>query len=143
MANISVQVKSSLVNSTDLEPFNSYPDYLNSDHWQYTRQQKWQHSPHRCRICGSRHHLIVHHRTYDTLGHENIYLDLVIVCSNCHHLIHFLPDGSKVPLLRRSLVSRENYLYKHYHPLKLPNSWQHYIARTIVFWDRYITGATF
>lgn len=49
---------------------------------------------HRCRICGSRCELEVHHRTYrvggrSIVGHELEHLGcLVTLCASCHEKVH-------------------------------------------------------
>lgn len=92
--------------------YDSYSDYLNSRHWTQLRRLYWESGqPQCCRICESKKQLIIHHRRYETLGHENIYKDVVMLCQPCHDKVHFFAD-QKTPLVYKHLVEREEFLYK-------------------------------
>lgn len=94
--------------------FDNYSDYLDSKHWAHLRRMYWESGQsHYCRICESTKKLVIHHRTYETLGYEDIYKDVVMLCQNCHEKIHFF-GNQKTPLRRRELIAREEYLYKKY-----------------------------
>lgn len=90
----------------------NYVDYLLSDHWQNVRKERLEIDGYQCQFCGCRgtakNPLVVHHFTYHNLGREDVWNDLVTVCSSCHSGIHALmqrqtsPDGehgwgSKLP----------------------------------------------
>ena len=64
-----------------------------SREWDAKRQQRLDVDEHCCAMCGRpetkcRNGLQVHHITYQRLGHEDIYNDLVSLCPGCHKKIH-------------------------------------------------------
>ena len=70
-----------------------YKRYMRSREWDATRQQRLDIDEHTCSMCGRpeakcRNGLQVHHITYQRLGHEDIYNDLVSLCPACHRKIH-------------------------------------------------------
>lgn len=82
-----------------------YKRYMRSREWDATRQQRLDIDEHCCAMCGRpevkcRNGLQVHHITYQRLGHEDIYNDLVSLCPGCHKKIH-------------SYYRRKRYEYKH------------------------------
>lgn len=89
-----------------------YDDYLLSDHWKAVREERLRIDGYQCQFCGCRgtakNPLMVHHFDYRSVGHENVWHDVVTVCLSCHLGIHKLmqrqtsPDGehgwcSKLP----------------------------------------------
>ncbi len=73
----------------------SYLRYIDSPQWQTKRQAAFEHYGRVCMVCKSKHHLEVHHTTYDRLGDE-LMSDLLILCADCHRSIHTqFPIGSK------------------------------------------------
>lgn len=71
---------------------NEYLNYINSDMWRRTRQQRIDLDGGHCVMCGAYYPLEVHHIHYRNLGRENIVKDLVTVCEECHKKIHNLYD---------------------------------------------------
>lgn len=69
--------------------FNSYNEYLESDHWKELKKRYWaSKSPKYCIVCKKIDFVpIFHHRTYKNLGNERL-MDLVLVCRDCHRIIH-------------------------------------------------------
>ena len=71
-----------------------YSEYLLTDHWNEVRKERLKIDRYRCQFCGcegtSANPLVVHHFTYRNLGHEDVWRDLVTVCSCCHAGIHQL-----------------------------------------------------
>lgn len=76
-----------------------YRRYLKSPQWQETRKRFYNSKMFKtyglkskswcCYCCGVKDQpLDLHHRTYKRLGSENIAVDLVTVCRNCHEKIH-------------------------------------------------------
>ena len=64
-----------------------YWDYLKSDHWQNFRRKILKHR-NRCKRCGSKENLQVHHRYYKNgkgsiLGRERS-RDVEVLCRACH-----------------------------------------------------------
>ncbi len=66
-----------------------YDEYLTSDHWKFVRGLALERDEYKCRLCGIREGLQVHHANYDHRGQEDQYLnDLVTLCGNCHATFH-------------------------------------------------------
>ena len=75
----------------------TYNDYLSSVAWkekcEQIKQQRW----FSCDICYSKKHLVVHHKNYSSVGFERP-SDLMVVCFNCHHMIHRICEKKGVAL---------------------------------------------
>lgn len=71
-----------------------YELYLRSDAWRERREHALHLAVHRCQVCNSPHDLVVHHRTYDRIGCEDV-ADLTVLCSECHDWFH---TGNRLPL---------------------------------------------
>lgn len=71
--------------------FDSYQDYLKSEHWLDVRKRFWASklgAKKRCAGCLRKDvPLQLHHRTYRRIGAEKLG-DLVQVCGECHAAIH-------------------------------------------------------
>lgn len=65
----------------------SYAAYLASAHWAALRVCALERDCGRCRGCGTRANLTVHHETYDRLGAE-LLEDLATLCGRCHQRLH-------------------------------------------------------
>ena len=61
----------------------SYAKYLLTPHWKEMAKRKRESVGNVCELCGSKYELHVHHRHYDTLGHEEL-SDLQVLCRPCH-----------------------------------------------------------
>ena len=68
--------------------FTWYEKYLNTDHWQKKRKEALEYHQNRCMSCKSILNINVHHRNYDSLGHEDVKNDLIVLCRKCHCEIH-------------------------------------------------------
>lgn len=71
--------------------------YLKSKLWENIRKKVLKRDKYRCRICGERANH-VHHTEYTKRvlkGHDKH--KLVSLCSECHYIIEFTPDGLKRP----------------------------------------------
>ena len=64
-----------------------YDEYMQSDKWQFKRQQILTFWDYRCCLCFNENSLHVHHRTYESLGNELI-TDCIILCNECHDRHH-------------------------------------------------------
>lgn len=64
-----------------------YKSYLNSEHWQKTRENALVNAGFHCEMCGYNRRLTVHHLTYKNLGSEKKE-DLMVLCWNCHKQLH-------------------------------------------------------
>lgn len=70
-------------------PQTNYERYLASPHWQYVKRLVLARDGYRCRQCGMKRGLNVHHRTYAHMGHEQEHLnDLVTLCRRHHNAQH-------------------------------------------------------
>lgn len=65
----------------------AYTEYLNSTWWRYIRRGVIFRDRGRCRRCGSREQLDVHHLDYSRLGREK-FDDLITLCRACHQAEH-------------------------------------------------------
>ena len=69
------------------EKFLTYGNrYRKSRHWAALRC-KILRIKQRCEICGSSEKLELHHKTYDSLGHEQL-IDMAVLCKLCHNALH-------------------------------------------------------
>ena len=62
---------------------NYYHSYLQSSTWKERRSAKLQQAKYKCKRCGERIGLQVHHLNYDRLGDERTD-DLIVLCRACH-----------------------------------------------------------
>lgn len=67
--------------------FPSYEAYLQSPHWKSLRRRVLQRDQWRCRLCGRKKDLQVHHDRYTDLLSEDIRY-LKTMCRKCHERIH-------------------------------------------------------
>lgn len=87
--------------------YESYRDYLASEHWQKVKKAFYNSSLCKrfdqnaacdsCERIMARNNLHLHHKTYERLGHERL-TDFSLVCENCHSKIHKLFDSSTLSL---------------------------------------------
>lgn len=77
-----------------------YQKYLHSPHWHRVRKAMYRLHP-ACENCGQKKDLNVHHVTYVNLGQETS-LDLVVVCHDCHQLLH----AGEIRVNRRALLQK-------------------------------------
>jgi hypothetical protein len=61
--------------------------YRAQPYWKMIRQQALERDGHRCRACGARGRLDVHHLTYARVGKEDLD-DLLTLCRSCHEAEH-------------------------------------------------------
>jgi len=64
-----------------------YGQYLQTDHWQDTREKALKRAKFKCQLCNSTDTLDVHHRTYEHRGYEYA-ADLIVLCRGCHAKFH-------------------------------------------------------
>lgn len=82
------------------DEMSKYHDYIKSDAWKRKRQEYYSSNLYKnlkgsgkwnCYCCESHDKpLDLHHKTYKRLGNENIAVDLIPVCRDCHQEIHIL-----------------------------------------------------
>jgi len=77
-----------------------YSEYLLTPEWQETRLAKLDQAGHECRKCGAHKTLHVHHLTYDHVGHEWLE-ELVVLCRDCHEVVHGERDEQRQGRRRR------------------------------------------
>ena len=68
------------------ETLQTYKAYLKSAHWQRFKIMKL-HKVCACEVCLSKERLCLHHKTYATLGNEQL-SDVIVLCNKCHSLLH-------------------------------------------------------
>ncbi len=63
-----------------------YQEYLRSPDWRAKREQRLHMDRYRCRLCGSRYWLEVHHcpDSYHKIPYESVEEDLITLCHGCH-----------------------------------------------------------
>lgn len=69
------------------QPYQRYDEYLKSDHWKQIRKATLREAGYKCAVCNGTKKLQVHHKSYDRLGCEADD-DLVVLCGECHLLLH-------------------------------------------------------
>lgn len=65
----------------------NYYEYMNSPEWKAKREERLKHDKFQCQMCHTAKNLVVHHITYDRLGHEDL-SDLITLCKKCHESVH-------------------------------------------------------
>ena len=70
----------------------NYKSYLRSPHWvskreEYLSSPTGERSGKKCIVCGNSR-VSLHHLTYDTLYRERVAFDFVLLCGDCHKLLH-------------------------------------------------------
>lgn len=86
------RLREHLNSSRDDQEYIPYYEYLQSDHWQETRQQALDRAGNACQLCKSTDRLDVHHNTYERLGRE-LPQDLIVLCHDCHGRFHHKMDA--------------------------------------------------
>ena len=71
---------------------NYYHSYLQSSTWKARRKAKLQQAKYKCKRCGERIGLQVHHLNYDRLGDERTD-DLIVLCRACHWVADIERNG--------------------------------------------------
>lgn len=66
-----------------------YRQYLKSPHWRRFRAMVYSLPGTRCRLCGTRKGLNLHHLNYRCLWKEEVH-DVVVLCKPCHFKAHDL-----------------------------------------------------
>ena len=64
-----------------------YFKYLETPHWQQTRNRALRRAEFKCELCNDNGQLHVHHKTYENRGQERN-ADLIVLCSDCHSKFH-------------------------------------------------------
>ena len=65
----------------------SYDEYLKTPQWQEKRSQRLKIDNYTCQMCERKTGLQVHHLNYDRIGKEDIYRDLITLCTDCHEKV--------------------------------------------------------
>lgn len=70
--------------------YSSYDEYIQSAAW-YAVRRRYRASdlPQNCQLCGSDENTVLHHRTYERVGREEL-TDLIPLCRECHGIVHTL-----------------------------------------------------
>ncbi len=67
--------------------FEEYREYLRSEDWRERRKELMEEAGWVCGECGDDAKEL-HHLTYDNLGEEELDIDVVALCIDCHKEIH-------------------------------------------------------
>jgi 5-methylcytosine-specific restriction endonuclease McrA len=67
--------------------FDSYEEYLLSSYWQEKKNWILECFEWKCKKCGRKENLNVHHKNYDSVGNENLH-DVTVLCNKCHKEEH-------------------------------------------------------
>jgi 5-methylcytosine-specific restriction endonuclease McrA len=65
-----------------------YKEFLASDTWEVIRKEKIEECGNECERCGETVRLQVHHRHYDMEFGKERSEDLMVLCKDCHNLMH-------------------------------------------------------
>ena len=65
----------------------SYIDYLKSEDWKERRKQLMEEADYTCGECGAKATQL-HHLNYEHLGEEELEIDIVALCKDCHKELH-------------------------------------------------------
>jgi len=95
-----------MIQCEDGTVFATYDDYLKSSQWQKKRSERLKIDKMRCQLCGRPMDLQVHHLTYASIGHENVYRDLLTLCKYCHEEVEQNKKTRRIP------VSPYSYAYR-------------------------------
>ena len=70
-----------------------YHEYLKTEHWQAVRGKALQRAKFRCQLCNIASPLHVHHRSYEHLGEEHLFMsDVIALCPGCHAKHHGIDE---------------------------------------------------
>ena len=75
-------------------PHDSYIEYLKSDDWRERRKVLIEEAGGLCSDCGEKGTQL-HHENYDNLGSEELDVDVVLLCTDCHNERHGNKDDMK------------------------------------------------
>ena len=67
--------------------FEEYREYLRGEDWRESRKMLMEESGWMCDVCGDKA-VQLHHLIYDNLGAEELDVDVVALCNECHKEIH-------------------------------------------------------
>ena len=68
--------------------YSTYQDYVRSSRWTRTKRDYYERNPKECWVCRSTESVVLHHRTYGSIGAEPD-VDLIALCSPCHSMTHW------------------------------------------------------
>lgn len=75
----------------------TYEKYITSTRWERRRAAYYANHERKCRACGSKDNIHLHHHTYARMGNE-LDVDLVPLCEEHHTLVHRFHHGAGVSL---------------------------------------------
>lgn len=76
------------------ETWNTYNEYLKTNHWIKFKTQYAKTHPKVCNMCYGTKYIELHHITYERIGNESD-TDVVWLCRKCHKLIHSIPNKNE------------------------------------------------
>lgn len=72
--------------------YETYINYINSNHWRSTKLKAFARFGWRCQCCNSREKLEGHHLIYRTPLNAGLVDDVLPVCKSCHSILHNTPS---------------------------------------------------
>ena len=89
-----------------------YFDYLKTKWWAFIRQERLALDKYKCKKCNQKNELEVHHLSYENLGEENVYTDLITLCARCHNDTHYFKELIRVTMkmvLQQSVITEQEF----------------------------------
>lgn len=65
-------------------------EFYKSDVWIHWRNVLLEWNGNKCKHCGSKDSLHIHHKNYNSFGGDELPFDLIVLCKNCHSELHAL-----------------------------------------------------
>ena len=88
--------------------YSKYQAYIASKEWKRFRVEAILHANGKCCQCGNADKLRCHHKNYKNLFHET-FDDVMVVCENCHNLLHGGKSRRKQPRKNARLPRKQRY----------------------------------
>lgn len=96
----------------------NYEKYIVSSEWRAKRKERLGIDNSRCAVCWSKEKLEVHHLTYENLGNEDVWNDLLTLCvkhhdieTDAHRRRKYSKKEYKVDSVKSNLMRTEEILY--------------------------------
>jgi hypothetical protein len=79
----------------------NYKEYLESDEWKMVKQElKQKRKFQKCRACGNKRCIQLHHKTYQWVGTKYEELGIIALCIKCHRKVHNYARNKNVSVER-------------------------------------------
>ena len=81
-------------------------EFIKSDQWKQIRKRLFSIRGKKCEKCGNDIFVEVHHLTYERFGGNELDLDLIILCRECHKKAHGKPNKKDFIYYRTRAISK-------------------------------------